>query len=254
MNGDVEVVDHRSHWRTALYVLAGWMPVTFFGELLQTGGKPAQIDVLVRGGLIYGVVAGATFIVAAVSYLGWWAKVGMRRPQNVELLWLPALALVLFAQVVATKGLPAPATVWIVVVNTVLVGISEELMFRGVLLHGASDKYGVWRGVLISAAIFGSIHVLNGIITHSFGVALVQALLAALFGLWAGAFRVRTESILPVIAIHCLWDCLLILGGAESAVFALFFEFALAGYGLWLLRPYWGQAPPAPPIDAIPAE
>ena len=123
-------------------------------------------------------------------------------------------------------------------------------MIWGVLLHGARTRLGVWPGVLLSATVFGSIHVLNGLVTGLWWVAVIQAFLAGLYGVWSGALRVRTESILPVIAIHFLWDGLLVLGGEGIALIALPFAFVLAGYGAWLLRSYVRLAPPSAPEAA----
>ena len=113
-------------------------------------------------------------------------------------------------------------------------------MFRGVLFHGASTSFGVIRAVWITALLFGLVHALNGFITGNFAAALVQALLAGMFGVWIGALRVRINTIIPLIIIHWLWDCLLFLTGFLGGLVLMPFALILFLYGLWLLRGYRG--------------
>ncbi|HBF35882.1 MAG TPA: hypothetical protein DDW50_01000 [Firmicutes bacterium] len=126
----------------------------------------------------------------------------------------------------------------LVIVNTLMVGISEELMFRGILFHGASSSFGVWHAVWITAIIFGTVHTLNGLITGDFRASTLQAFFAATFGTWAVALRVRLDTIIPVIIIHWLWDCLAFLTSFLRDLALLPFALVLFIYGLWLLRNY----------------
>ena len=222
-------------WRPSLLVFVTWLAIELGLQLLQTGGKPAQMADLVRGGPVWGVIAAALFVVAAIAFLGWWPAVGAVRPHNAGLLWPPALVLLAYLGIALRVGLPSWPIVGIVALNTLFVGVSEELMFRGIALNAAIRRFGVRQGVLVAAVLFGSLHVLNAITTHQLGVAVGQALVASLFGIWAGALRVRTGSVLPLIAIHWLWDGLLILAGGPAALFALPAAIGLGAYGLWLL-------------------
>jgi len=227
-----------SIWRPSLIVFIAWVAIELVLQWLQTGGRAAQMADLVRGGPVWGVIAAAVFVVAAITYLKWWTAVGAVRPQNAGLLWPPVLVLMVYMGIALRVGLPSWPIVVIVALNTAFVGVSEELMFRGIALNATVRRYGVREGVLIAAALFGSLHVLNAITTHQLSIAIGQALVASLFGIWAGALRVRTGSVLPLIAIHWLWDGLLILAGGPAALFALPAAIGLGAWGLWLLQDY----------------
>jgi membrane protease YdiL (CAAX protease family) len=95
-----------------------------------------------------------------------------------------------------------------VVINTPMVGISEELMFRGILFHGASSSFRIWRTAWITSIIFGARHVLNGFISGNFNASILQAFCVFMFGFYMVALRVRLGTIIPGIIIHWLWDCL----------------------------------------------
>jgi len=158
--------------------------------------------------------------------------------QDLHLLWPPTVVLIFLLLTVLYTGLPPTNVHILVIVNTLMVGISEELMFRGILFHGASSSFGIWHAVWITAIIFGSIHALNDLITGDFETSIAQALFAAPFGIWALALRVRVDTILPVIIIHWLWDCLAFLTNSHGDLALLPSALVLFIYGLWLLRNY----------------
>ena len=102
----------------------------------------------------------------------------------------------------AVQGLPAGNVVLFVLISTLLLGVSEELKFSGILWHGASSRHGFWTSVAITPVLFGGIHALNGLITGDFAGALVQALSAMMFGVWIRALRLRQHSTFPAVLVH----------------------------------------------------
>ncbi len=97
--------------------------------------------------------------------------------------------------------LPEELPTWqLLVFVALLPGIFEELVFRGALLHGLRTRWGTWRGILVSAAIFGVFH-----------VSLFRLLPTAYLGLLFGAAAVLTGSILPGMLWHALNNSLPIL-------------------------------------------
>ena len=248
----------QSTWRSSTYVFCIWILIAFGLQLAQTGGRAAQIAVLARRAPVWGVIAAALFVVGAITYFKWWPDMGITRPRDVGLLWPPALGLLAFLGAALWAGFPSWPIVGIVALNTLCVGVSEELMFRGIALREATRKFGIRRGVVVAGLLFGSMHVLNALTTHQLGIAIGQAVIASLFGVWAGALRMRTGSVLPLIAIHWLWDGLLILAGPSAGIVGLVVALSLGGYGVWLLRVYRQTAeaplvaPPAAPLVAPP--
>ncbi len=231
----------RKPWPASLVIFAIWIIIVLGGELLQVGGQPTQLDELAKNQVIFGVLTAAVFLLGVISYLKWWPQVGGKGPDNLRdlrLLWLPALVLFLLLLIVLFTGLPPTTVLMVVIINTLLVGISEELMYRGILFHGASSSFGIWRAVWITAILFGLVHALNGFITGNFAAAAGQAFFAGMFGVWTVALRIRLDTIVPVIIIHWLWDCLLFLTGFLGGVLVFPFALVLFIYGLWLLRHY----------------
>ena len=112
-------------------------------------------------------------------------------------------------------------------------------MFRGVLFYGASSSFGIWRAVWITAIIFGSVHMLNSLITGDFSASIFQAFFAGTFGICTAALRIRLNTIIPVIIIHWLWDCLAFLTNSIWDLALLPFSLMLFVYSIWLLRNYW---------------
>ncbi|MBI5683770.1 MAG: CPBP family intramembrane metalloprotease [Verrucomicrobia bacterium] len=89
--------------------------------------------------------------------------------------------------------------------------VTEELFFRGLVMHGFLSRYSVRNSVLISSVLFGLIH-LNPWQLIS-GVAL---------GLLLGWWFVRTRSLLPCLAGHALAN--------STLLFASFFPLRISGF------------------------
>ena len=239
-----ETKTERNPWTISLVVLIIWMVIVFGGELLQAGGT-TSLDALVSGGVVYALVLAPIFLLIVVASYKWWRQVGLKGPdswRDLRLLWLPVAFLILIWMLVESSGLPEGQAFWFILINTLLVGISEELMFRGILFFGVASKFDWKRAVWITAMVFGLIHALNGFITGNIGAALLQALMASLFGVWTVALRLRLNTIFPLIILHWLWDFGVFSLSAPGGVTTIFgaglpilFAIILFLYGLWLL-------------------
>ena len=85
--------------------------------------------------------------------------------------------------------------------------VIEELMFRGVLLKGLSEKYGVKWGIILSALLFGLFH-LNW---H-------QMLTATVVGLIYGWVATETKSVRYTILLHAMNNAMVFVFGDFSFV------------------------------------
>jgi membrane protease YdiL (CAAX protease family) len=92
-----------------------------------------------------------------------------------------------------------------------VVGLSEELMFRGALFSGLRSRLGLKPSIWICCLLFGVVHVLNGFQTGQFSIASIQAVAAFMTGTILLALRIRIGSLYPVIVLHAVWDCLPLL-------------------------------------------
>ena len=147
-------------------------------------------------------------------------------------------------------GLPPATVVLWVLANTFLVGLSEELMFRGVLFQALQNTVSIWPAVALTTLAFGAIHSLNVFITGDLRAAVIQSTAAALSGLFFIALRLRTGSLWPCIVVHGLWDCAAFLLAMASpkdpvpstapadamSLAPILLVLPNALYGLWLMR------------------
>ena len=125
---------------------------------------------------------------------------------SLRLMWLPALYVVAFLGMSAALG-PVPASVTgFLLLNTLVVGLSEETMFRGVLFQALRSRVSLWPAMIISSLLFGGVHVLNIFSTGEVLASCTQALTATMSGFAFVALLVRTGSIWPPIVYHALWD------------------------------------------------
>lgn len=87
-------------------------------------------------------------------------------------------------------------------------GITEEILLRGIIFRITEEKLGSYCALLISAAIFGALHIANENSTPLAAVAIaVEA------GLLLGAAYMYTRSLWLPIAIHFAWNF------AQSGIF-----------------------------------
>lgn len=240
----------------ALGALAVWLALTLGGGWLASGGTPQSLAASAGGAIGVPWLLAALFAVAVALASADRRGAGLGAPaplNSIRLVWLPLLYTLLMLFVAWAGDLPPRAVVLIVACNTALVAVSEELMFRAVLLQGLLDRYPVWPAVLACSAIFGLTHAANGFATGDLDAALWQAVAAGLQGVAYAAIRLRTGSVWPMVVVHGLWDFALMTSvlsataQGETSVLpiaALVAVLPLFLYGLYLLRGVRGRAMP----------
>ncbi len=105
--------------------------------------------------------------------------------------------------------------------NMLLVGVGEELAYRGLVLNHllaawGRDRRGTMRAVLVSAAVFGLSHLPNMAFAPPVTV-MVQAINAASGGVLFSAVYLRCRNIWAVAVVHALVDWIAL---AAQACFA----------------------------------
>jgi len=232
----------------ALAVLVAWLALVWGSQRLEAA-RHISLDELVSRRISVGFVIAPMLLLAAVAVFKW-RDVGLSRPRSwrsLLILWLPCLYVVITFALALAAGLPAATTTGIILVNTTLVGVSEELLFRGVLFSGARAQMSVWNAVWFSSLLFGAAHASNGFLTGDFHAAAAQAVAAAMTGVYLAAVRLRTGSLYPGMVIHGLWDFAVLLmavaiSGRDrttSEAFglgAILMQAPLLAYGVWLIR------------------
>jgi membrane protease YdiL (CAAX protease family) len=204
----------------ALAVYVGWAAITILGSRLINPGERPLIETVSHG-------PGWNFLVAILFLAGtaWllgWRDLALGWPARLRswlLLWLPFLFIAAFVGLAVALGLPPLAAIFWIGINTAMVGVSEELMFRGVLFRAFAARLAPWPAVLLTSMLFGAIHLLNVFQTGALGDAALQALTAFMSGMLFVAIVIRTGSLLPAMLYHWLWDFgTFMLAGAEGKV------------------------------------
>ena len=187
-----------------------------FGLLLTSGmdteyASASSVDVLWRG-ITVPVAVSLVFTAAVVSALGWW-RPAMRDDRPVRS-WTIAIVVLMAAAILlgtnygglAERGI---GLTLLLLLSTLMVGFTEELMFRGLGVtvfraRGFSEgKVALWTCV-----IFGLAHASN--LFGEGARALLQVLVTAAAGYFFYLVRRRTGGLLVPAVVHGLWDFSLI--------------------------------------------
>jgi uncharacterized protein len=123
-------------------------------------------------------------------------------------LLVPALLLVIALSGVVSIdfGAASAATLLLVAIGTGLVGFSEELLTRGLMIvgfRGTLSEVWVW---FLSSLLFGLLHGLNVFFGQSIGATLRQIVFAFLLGTAFYVTRRLTGLLVVTMVIHAIWD------------------------------------------------
>lgn len=106
-------------------------------------------------------------------------------------------------------------------INMILVGANEEIWMRSLVLNALISKYGtdkksLWKAIIISAVIFGLIHIPNIFFMEPLTL-LVQVINAMSAGILFAVIFIKSNNIWAGIIIHGLVDwCSLFVGNCFS--------------------------------------
>jgi membrane protease YdiL (CAAX protease family) len=116
---------------TSLVVYALWILVTLLGAKILLGGAEVPLDEMVKNGIGWQFL-GAIALLVGFIYARKWRDLAFAPAHSVvRVMWFPAIWLALISAVLLLVGLPPGRMIAFIAVNTLLVGISEETMFRG---------------------------------------------------------------------------------------------------------------------------
>lgn len=92
---------------------------------------------------------------------------------------------------------------------SLLAGVGEEWLFRGVVQGGLSSLIGPWAALVVASVLFGALHALSR----------AYFIVATLMGFYLGLIYLWTGNLLIPILIHFLYDWVVLryyLGGRAS--------------------------------------
>ena len=158
--------------------------------------------------IVIPVAASLALVVVVVSVLRWWPRVlHDPYPVNRWVLVVPiVLALTAFAVMDYDNLSEIDSTLLLLGIGgSLMVGFTEELMFRGITVTTMRDAgFAETRVALWSSLIFGAVHITN-IITEGPG-AFVQVAVVSVSGFFFYLTLRVTGSIIPGMLLHALWD------------------------------------------------
>ncbi len=217
-----------------LVALVGFAVAAVLVGTIRTGIRiPQPFDALGGYVLVWLPLLGAVLLARfAVSAPRGSAPVIGLAFRPIDLLWGLAVGLLLrivvsVLEVVVYGSLPATASggaptgsalivisfIVAVLAATVIAPVVEELFFRGLLLRsvrGSTPGRAAWIAVVISAALFASLHL---VVASGPSEALVTGVGTFLVGLGTGTAAVLTGRLGPAIVTHIVFNAsLLVLG------------------------------------------
>lgn len=93
------------------------------------------------------------------------------------------------------------ASLWQLAMLSILAGVGEELLFRGVVQAALGDAFTPWVGLLAASALFGIAHY----------VSYTYAISAGLFGLYLGWLMITWGNLFAPVVTHSLYDFLALI-------------------------------------------
>jgi membrane protease YdiL (CAAX protease family) len=146
-----------------------------------------------------------------------WQAIGFRSLNRKQLLWfLPSIALLIAMWVVCLSGFGQTSlsgAQWqlfaLAGFTTLLVGIGEETMYRGIVLHGFLTTGRVRWAMFVSAIAFSLLHAVNVFGGVTLLAVPMQLILTFLFGFFFAPLMLKLNNIVPLIIFHWLWDFVL---------------------------------------------
>ncbi|MGZ3182040.1 MAG: CPBP family intramembrane glutamic endopeptidase [Telluria sp.] len=179
---------------------------------------------------------------ALAHLLGMWPRLGMEwstvRLQPVFVASLATVALFLAFGLRQAPGPGLGADLTIQLFNA----FGEELLFRGVIF-ALLASLAPWRAIALNGLLFGSMHLIHGVMDGNWQAAAWQACVTAVCGTMFTAVRMRTGSLWLVVILHMGLNLAMMYSRVqvtmpESTVFlveraANVFELALALYVAW---------------------
>ncbi|SMR83436.1 hypothetical protein SAMN04488030_3355 [Aliiroseovarius halocynthiae] len=210
-------------FRKAIYFTAAYIAAMAIGMSIMHFGFGYSYEMPEMTRVLWAVEVALTGIaIAAVLSLGGFARNGFGPIRWKQTFWiLPLLLIAVIGTVqvlVAAIAGGLSASQWgllgVIGLTTALVGFSEEVMFRGALLHAALKRFGVKTAMVLSAAAFSSLHAVNVLGGLAPSAMVVQLVLTFVVGLLLAPIALRIGNLWPLIIWHALWDFALVAGSA----------------------------------------
>ncbi|WP_172664153.1 CPBP family intramembrane glutamic endopeptidase [Demequina rhizosphaerae] len=195
-----------------LAVFIGYMAIVFVMWTVMDTDYEAVQDTQQSAleGIVIPVGVGALFLVIVTSLLGWWGPALREKTRNVPR-WLVIVPIIftiggLMSFAGADFGAIELTHVLTIGAGVLLVGFSEELVSRGLLLTGARGTVGEVLSWFITCLMFGLLHIINIAFGAPASSTAFQILAAFLAGSTFYITRRVTGTLVVAMLMHALWD------------------------------------------------
>ena len=128
------------------------------------------------------------------------------------------------------------------IVMFALVGVVEELLFRGFLFRAMCEDGSAATAVIVSSVTFGMGHIVNLLSGHGGMETVIQMIVAIALGFLFTLVCYCSESLLPCILAHSMIDVLSVFSARSGImdtiyIVSVFVITAVYGIYLWKLKP-----------------
>jgi membrane protease YdiL (CAAX protease family) len=163
-------------------------------------------------GVLIPITIGSVILTSIALWSGWWKDLWRDKYHIKDHGWMH-IFLVLFIVAISMNFLVGHISslsstyILVTLMATILVGYSEELLTRGLLICGARGSgFSEVKVFYIVMIVFGFIHGINFINGQALGLTLEQMFMAGLLGgVFYTIFRKTGFLVVPMI-VHALWD------------------------------------------------
>lgn len=211
---------------TGVFALIVVGPLFFLGPIDATGGTGTlDFDTLVAG-LPWQILL-TVGLLLAVALLRWWrltlltTRVHTRglRPLYLTMAY-PLVGIVTFTALLGSEpGAPSPVRVLgVVLALNFFVGLSEELLFRGIMFGALRQKNRLITAVIVSSIAFGLLHLVNVGVGQNLQQTLFQVINASALGVLFCALALSANSLWPAVILHMVWNGYAMMGVATAEV------------------------------------
>ncbi|SEQ97452.1 hypothetical protein SAMN05421767_11319 [Granulicatella balaenopterae] len=96
------------------------------------------------------------------------------------------------------------------VLFALFISMTEELIFRGIILEVFLKKYSILSAVFLSSLVYACTDIVNILGGVSFKEMIMQFLEAFVLGILLACFAIQIKNIVPIMMLHWVWDLMAI--------------------------------------------